>query len=220
MVFSLHYQPTSLEPEIFLLVNASCVFPKWDIPTSNFINWRQTLQSRSQLNFTSKTRTALTQHSWSNILDFLLKNKLLTEGGRKESFCCDNCKAHKKGNFFPDLHSEMSQLLPNSLGYQQKESTEICKYLKTSKQIPGEEGTKKKWGKGCQWIQRCHRLEAAFLKPLEVLTRDSPGKQWHEDILEVQLSSTLEPQKQIVAVQAVMFAAASACPHTHAEQDI
>lgn len=42
----------------------------------------------------------------------------------------------------------MSQLLPNSLGYQQKESTEICKYLKTSKQIPGEEGTKRSGGRG------------------------------------------------------------------------
>lgn len=157
-------------------MNASCVFPKWDIPTSSFLNWRHTLQSRSQLNFTGKTRTALTQHSWSNVLVFLLKNKLLTAGGRKESFCCDNCKAHKKGNFLPDLHLEMSQLLPNSLGYQQKESTEICKYLKISKQIPGEEWTKKKWGKGCQQIQRCHRLGAAFLKPLGSSHQGQPRK--------------------------------------------
>lgn len=85
-------------------------------------------------------------------------------------------KHTKKVIFLPDLHSEMSQLLPNSLGYQRKESTEICKYLKTSKQIPGEEGTKKKWGKGCQWIQRCHRLGAAFLKSLGSSHQGQPRK--------------------------------------------
>jgi len=78
----------------------------------------------------------------------------------------------------------MSQLLPNNLGYQQKESTEICKYLKTSKQIPGEEGQKKKQGKGCQFrYWDAEGWELLFWSLLEVLARGSPGKQWHEDTL-------------------------------------
>lgn len=75
----------------------------------------------------------------------------------------------------------MTRLSPDSLRYQQKASTEICQYLKTSKHMPGEERSR---GRGGSGYRDAGGWELLFWSPLEVSARGSSGKPWHEDTLD------------------------------------